>query len=155
MQVPHCAASATHAVPSLTVTSCLVCSHKHVRLPADLPCLPSSITCLSHLRNLDLSGNPLQEAPVQLRHLTSLTRLDLGRCDAKELLPAGLMLPRLQFLDLSDNQLASLPSDMALPSLQQLRLSYNQLQSLPDTLRLPSLVVIDLSTNAFRWVACE
>lgn len=118
---------------------------------AGLGRLPSSITCLVHLRHLELSGTYLTSGTVLLAglpHLTSLTRLRLAGCHLEEL-PAGMRLPRLLLLDLSRNQLARLPPDMALPSLQELLLQENCLQELPPGLRLPSL---NLGKNALRCV---
>jgi len=120
--------------------------------------LPQAVYSLADtLEVLDLSGNELAELPADLPRLRRLkvifasnnrfTRLPdvLGRCEALEMVgfkanqivdvPATALPPRLRWLILTDNRIATLPDELGRrPRLQKVALAGNRLRALPATL---------------------
>ena len=126
------------------------------------------------LEILDLSGNRLSSLPedfARLRRLEILFCSDnefghlpavLGECPALEMVgfkanriaqvDAAAFPPLLQWLILTDNQLAALPGSIGrCVRLQKLMLAGNQLEQLPDEMAAcTNLELIRLSANRFR-----
>ncbi|KAK7496123.1 hypothetical protein BaRGS_00012533 [Batillaria attramentaria] len=118
----------------------------------------TTITGLTALRSLDLSGNNdcvvLSEDIFD--HMSTLQCLRLAdmRLDQRFIMENGTRVLRtlglLERLDLSDNDLYRLPPDMlrAQPRLQTLALTGNRFQKVPTDLSLQThLSVLDLSDN--------
>nr|KAG5706045.1 hypothetical protein BaRGS_028154 [Batillaria attramentaria] len=118
----------------------------------------TTITGLTALRSLDLSGNNdcvvLSEDIFD--HMSTLQCLRLAdmRLDQRFIMENGTRVLRtlglLERLDLSDNDLYRLPPDMlrAQPRLQTLALTGNRFQEVPTDLSLQThLSVLDLSNN--------
>src|SRR4051794_33881031 len=96
------------------------------------------------LDELDLGGLDLGELPEELFALTNLKQLDLGVAKVVPGVPPGrnrltkldqrlfATLTKLEFLDLTANELTALPPDIgSLQSLQVLFVVSNKLASLP------------------------
>jgi Leucine-rich repeat (LRR) protein len=102
---------------------------------------------------LDLGGN-LLETVTGLQHLTHLTDLDLSG-NHLEQLPAGVeQLAQLASLDLSFNRLNVLDERIGqLANLENLQLSGNLLSSVPSSLgSLAKLNILNLGANRFATV---
>jgi Leucine-rich repeat (LRR) protein len=86
-----------------------------------LTSIPSDVFSRTDLERLDLSDNRLTGAPqAEIRHLQSLTVLDLSGNDLTGL-PAELgQLKNLEILDVSNNRLTGLPLELG--NLAQLRI---------------------------------
>ncbi|ESO83817.1 hypothetical protein LOTGIDRAFT_132941, partial [Lottia gigantea] len=116
---------------------------------------------LPNLRVLDLSGNDLSILNVEffdtvpnltyLRlHNTLLNNHFLIQSGSRLLSP----LTKLEFLDISNNGLASLPNDIfsELKNLQMIVLTYNKLISIPEVTSLMSLKHIHMSYNGLTTI---
>ncbi|MED7667808.1 hypothetical protein GXB78_11440 [Pseudomonas moraviensis subsp. stanleyae] len=69
-----------------------------------------AFAALKNLRSVDLSDNPLNNAP-DLSHFPQMTDVRLGNC-ALSKVPDGLLeLPRLMYADLSENAITELPGE--------------------------------------------
>ncbi|MBP6899445.1 MAG: serine/threonine-protein kinase [Burkholderiaceae bacterium] len=137
--------------------------------------LPRQVLALADtLQTLDLSGNALHALPEDFDRLHRLQRLFasdnrferlppvLGRCAQLELigfkanriaeLPDEALPPRLRWLILTDNALASLPEALGRrPRLQKLMLAGNRLRHLPASMGgLQSLELLRLAANDFQ-----
>jgi internalin A len=117
----------------------------HLRLTR----LPNSLQQLTHVANLDLSGNLLADLPGWFGALSRLTRLDLGRNRLPHIPGPIAGLRQLRFLGLDGNRLSSIPDWIFhLQELQFLSLGENRLTSLPVGLgALPRLTALDLAGN--------
>ncbi len=95
--------------------------------------LPESLSQLSQLEKLDLSGNRLTMLPESLSQLTQLQSLDLSSTQLATL-PEWLgQFTQLRSLRLSRNQLKTLPELVGrLVQLQSLQVYDNKLTELPD-----------------------
>jgi len=131
---------------------------RRLTLRARLRELPEEVYTLADtLEVLDLSGNELEDLPADLARLHQLkvifcsnnrfTRLPeaLGRCGSLEMVgfkanrivdaPAASLPPRLRWLTLTDNRIATLPDELGhRPRLQKLMLAGNRLRALPASL---------------------
>lgn len=131
---------------------------RHLRLAEGLTGFPPEIFSLADsLEILDLSGNRLTSLPDELPRLHRLRILFcsdnpfevlpavLGRCPQLEMIgfkanrihtvPGEALPPRLRWLILTDNRLASLPPEIGrCTRLQKLMLAGNQLTALPPEL---------------------
>ncbi|XP_031498025.1 receptor-like protein 19 [Nymphaea colorata] len=113
----------------------------------------SSLFQLSHLQNLDLSGNLVIGAILsRLSELTDLTDIRLSDCNLSGPIPESFkQLSSLTYLDLSRNGLSGeIPLGIVkLPNLQTLRLGNNKLNgSFPEFgNEFSPLVDVDLSYN--------
>jgi Leucine-rich repeat (LRR) protein len=118
-----------------------------------------TISALKNLRSLevlDLSSNFLDFVPIEsITGLRNLKRLNLGSNNIltiEENTFSSVELPKLEFLDLSRNQLANLNGKNILSGLltfKSLNLAYNQISNLPDNLFAKNnfLEVVDLQGN--------
>ena len=113
--------------------------------------IPECINLLNHLKELDVSGEFLNESslksiPESIGNLTSLQSLDLSSTQLSELPESIGNLTSLQSLDLSSTQLSELPESIVnLTSLQSLNLSSTQLSELPESIEnLSKLQGVDL-----------
>lgn len=100
------------------------------------------------LQFLSLDDNALDTIPQWVSNTPSLVHLSLANNVINHLAVAALTtLPRLQFLNLHKNRLASPPANMRLPMLRSLVLQGNPITSLPPDVfwELPSLEYLDLS----------
>lgn len=94
-----------------------------------LTAIPSDVFSRTELERLDLSGNKLSGAPqAEIRHLL-----------------------KLNYLDLSDNNLTGLPAELGqLNNLEVLDVSNNKLTGLPLELgNLTQLRILDLTGNPY------
>ena len=120
---------------------------------------------------LDLSGNELTALPSEIRMLTQLKKLILGKYKYDEdgrfmgfisnnlryLPPEIGLLNQLKELEIVDNQLSSLPAEIVqLSNLQSLNLSSNQLSSLPPEIgQLSNLQFLGLGKNQLSSLLAE
>jgi len=111
--------------------------------------LPSKISQLTKLTELNLAHNRFDSLPPELGEFASLTRLDLSNNQLAGLSPQIGRLANLTLLYLCHNQLATLPPELGqLANLTRLDLSHNPLSNLPPELgRLANLTRLDLSHN--------
>ena len=114
-----------------------------------LTALPDALARLTHLTELNVSGNRLTDLPGWLGELTALTEL---RASGNRLTAPPEPVARLTGLTrlvLSGNALTALPDWIAgLAALRDLALIGNQLEALPDALGdLASLTHLDVSYN--------
>lgn len=110
--------------------------------------IPGVLARLRELRQLGMHGMAqVREIPPALGDLRELERLFITGSQAVSVPPEILVLPRLEYCTLSNNQLESLPADIT-PSLRSLTLSGNRLAGLPDSLaQLPKLEYLDIESN--------
>jgi hypothetical protein len=112
----------------------LFCSH------CGLSSLPDSLSENPELISLVASSNCLATVP-DLPHIETLN-LSRNRLTAVPRLSS-----RVQFLDLSCNQIAELPNPLSYPMLITLDLSHNRLETWPAQALFPSLFSLKLSHN--------
>lgn len=96
--------------------------------------LPTALTSLPGLVELDLAATGLQTLPEDLSGLTSLRNLYLGDNRLPALPPGVTTLPALRYLNLDRNALTALPESVGnLRALRWVRLNGNRLTALPDS----------------------
>jgi hypothetical protein len=147
---------------------------RELKLSCGLTDFPDDIFGLaSTLEVLDLSGNALTGLPPDMGRFTKLEALfcsgnrferlppSLGDCPVLSQvgfratgmveLPAESLPPRLRWLTLTDNRLASVPGALGeRPALQKLMLAGNRLDGLPPSLEgAQSLELLRLAANRF------
>ncbi|WP_323149954.1 leucine-rich repeat domain-containing protein, partial [Pseudomonas oryzihabitans] len=112
--------------------------------------LPADLGRLHRLRILFCSGNPFTELPEVLGTLPNLEMIGFKACELEQVSAAALP-PRLRWLILTDNRIATLPTALgARPALQKLMLAGNQLEALPASMaELHQLELLRLSANRF------
>ncbi len=111
-----------------------------------LTALPEWIERLAHLRNLDLSGNQFKTLPKCLGDLARLEDLNLTECHLGEVPLIIRHLKNLKNLNLDKNGLRTVPDWISeLVSLNELYFSGNNLVHLPDSIG----DLLDLSLIAF------
>jgi Leucine-rich repeat (LRR) protein len=97
--------------------------------------VPDEVRSLSHLRELDLSGNYFASLPNEIHILNSLPNLSVLRLRRTHIqsLPAEIFsLTKLKILDVAENDLSEIPPEVgSLELLGELDLSRNWLSSLP------------------------
>ncbi|CAD7000690.1 unnamed protein product [Ceratitis capitata] len=118
--------------------------------------LPEEITTFSFLETLLLYHNTIRSIPESVKHLTSLTYLDL-RSNQLAALPREICFLPLQVLLVSNNRLASLPDELGrMDRLTDLDASYNQLSTLPARIgELRSLRSFSLRSNQLMYLPRE
>ncbi len=112
--------------------------------------LPADLGRLHRLRILFCSGNPFTELPEVLGTLPNLEMIGFKACELEQVSAAALP-PRLRWLILTDNRIATLPTTLGeRPALQKLMLAGNQLEALPASMaELHQLELLRLSANRF------
>lgn len=115
--------------------------------------MPEEITTFSFLETLLLYHNTIRSIPESVKHLTSLTYLDL-RSNQLSTLPRELCFLPLQVLLVSNNRLVSLPDELGrMDRLTDLDASYNQLTTLPARIgELRSLRSFSLRSNQLMYL---
>ncbi|XP_053960862.1 leucine-rich repeat and calponin homology domain-containing protein [Anastrepha ludens] len=118
--------------------------------------LPEEITTFSFLETLLLYHNTIRSIPESVKHLTSLTYLDL-RSNQLAALPREICFLPLQVLLVSNNRLAALPDELGrMDRLTDLDASYNQLSTLPARIgELRSLRSFSLRSNQLMYLPRE
>uniref|UniRef100_A0A1I8NW32 Calponin-homology (CH) domain-containing protein n=1 Tax=Stomoxys calcitrans TaxID=35570 RepID=A0A1I8NW32_STOCA len=118
--------------------------------------LPEEITTFSFLETLLLYHNTIRSIPESVKHLTSLTYLDL-RSNQLSSLPRELCFLPLQVLLVSNNRLTALPDELGrMDRLTDLDASYNQLTALPARIgELRSLRSFSLRSNQLMYLPRE
>ncbi|XP_019892111.2 leucine-rich repeat and calponin homology domain-containing protein isoform X2 [Musca domestica] len=118
--------------------------------------LPEEITTFSFLETLLLYHNTIRSIPESVKHLTSLTYLDL-RSNQLSSLPRELCFLPLQVLLVSNNRLTALPDELGrMDRLTDLDASYNQLTTLPARIgELRSLRSFSLRSNQLMYLPRE
>ncbi|XP_014103169.2 leucine-rich repeat and calponin homology domain-containing protein isoform X1 [Bactrocera oleae] len=118
--------------------------------------LPEEITTFSFLETLLLYHNTIRSIPESVKHLTSLTYLDL-RSNQLAALPREICFLPLQVLLVSNNRLATLPDELGrMERLTDLDASYNQLSTLPARIgELRSLRSLSLRSNQLMYLPRE
>ncbi|GMI65475.1 hypothetical protein like AT5G17680 [Hibiscus trionum] len=112
--------------------------------------IPSGISCLSSLKQIDLSGNNFASIPASLTRLSKLHFLGLSNCSLCNLSEGDILsLSSLKSLDLSGNNFISIPASLTrLSKLSYLRLSNcRELKSLPELLTSVTSVWVDGCTS--------
>ncbi|XP_062266329.1 leucine-rich repeat-containing protein 69 isoform X2 [Platichthys flesus] len=135
-EVPQC-------VLSLTNLSVLLNNNR-------ITALPSQLTSLQHLAELNLGNNALKEIPAVLRHLESLKKLYLFRNQITEVSPEVMAaLRNLVVLNLNHNQIQRLPPEIkSLRKLRHLSVLDNNLEEVPAELGLlTKLSEMNLTSN--------
>ncbi|XP_037928211.1 leucine-rich repeat and calponin homology domain-containing protein isoform X2 [Teleopsis dalmanni] len=118
--------------------------------------LPEEITTFSFLETLLLYHNSIRSIPESVKHLTSLTYLDL-RSNQLSVLPREICFLPLHVLLVSNNRLTSLPDELGrMERLTDLDASYNQLSALPARIgELYSLRSFSLRCNQLMYLPRE
>jgi Leucine-rich repeat (LRR) protein len=114
--------------------------------------LPESLSQLTQLKSLDLTGNQLRALPDWLGRFIHLQSLNLSGNQLTALPESLVQLTHLQSLNLAGNQLTALPEWLGrLTQLLTLTLSGHELTVLPEWLgRLTQLQSLNLSNNQLR-----
>ncbi|NJR68835.1 MAG: GTPase [Synechococcales cyanobacterium CRU_2_2] len=110
---------------------------------------PEELQLLTHLRELDLSGNPLGCCPDWIGKFGLLEQLQLTSIGLSEIPDSLAALTNLTELWLHSNQITSIPDSFAaLTNLTCLDLEKNQITDIPVVLQaLPKLAQLDLRGN--------
>ncbi len=113
--------------------------------------LPDDLGRLTKLEALFCSGNRFERLPPSLGDCPALTQVGFRATGMVEV-PAEALPPRLRWLTLTDNRLASLPEALGeRPALQKLMLAGNRLDRLPASLRgAERLELLRLAANRFE-----
>ncbi|KAM4617137.1 p53-induced death domain-containing protein 1 [Discoglossus pictus] len=120
-----------------------------------LQTLPDAIGQLENLTILSVMSNQLTQLPETIGQLRNLQKLYLSK-NKLESLPGGIGgLQACTDLDLSENNLRELPETIGdLQALKELYLCSNILVNVPESLaRLPYLKLLDLTVNQLRSVS--
>ena len=136
---------------------CRLTSLEHLDISRNtISLLPPEIRELRALHTLSLSGNKLQNLPMEALASMPLRNLDASRnCLKGALFPlecGGLF--ELKGLDVSFNALTSITEQslLELPNLQALNVSENRLKSLPHFTGLPVLITLTAEGNQISAV---
>ena len=120
--------------------------------------LPDDLGRFRALRALFCSGTPFARLPPVLGECEALGQVGFRGCGIAEV-PAEALPPRLRWLTLTDNRIATLPDALGQrPRLQKLMLSGNALSRLPETLEGHGrLELVRFASNRFErlpsWLA--
>jgi hypothetical protein len=115
-----------------------------------LTALPDDMGRLHRLRILFGSGNRLDRLPPSLGGCPALSQIGFRGCGIAEV-PAESLPPKLRWLTLTDNRIATVPPALGeRPLLQKLMLAGNRLSRVPDSLAdAANLELLRLSANRF------
>jgi hypothetical protein len=125
-----------------------------------LSSLPEDFGRLTRLRVLFGSGNRFAILPPALGDCAALSQLGFRGTGMREV-PAEALPPRLRWLTLTDNAIATLPDALGRrPHLQKLMLAGNALAALPESLaEAPALELLRIGANRFAalpgWLAAH
>lgn len=116
----------------------------------DLTELPESLNRLTHLKMINLYGNPLRTLPSWFSRFRQLEGLQIGGIELSDFPEVLRNLKQLKWIRIHNNLLVELPSWVGeLTELTSLDLSGNQLTDLPDEIfKLKNLVYLDLGLIA-------
>ena len=119
--------------------------------------LPAEIGNLTNLTELYLRNNQLKDLPAEIGNLTNLTLLILESNQLKDLPAEIVNLTNLTRLDLDNNQLEDLPAEIVnLTNLTGLYLANNRLEDLPaEIVNLTNLTRLDLDNNQLEDLPAE
>ncbi|KAK0163586.1 hypothetical protein PV327_007254 [Microctonus hyperodae] len=119
--------------------------------------LPKTFAPMIGLRELNLSGNRLEEFPSQILSLSALKYLYLGGNTIKEIKKDIWKMEKLQILSMGGNRLTEVPSTVGrLISLQALILCDNMLENLPRSIaNLKNLKSLLLHKNRLKTLPTE
>ena len=109
-----------------------------------LTSLPDDLGQLTSLKNLAATDNRLKALPSSIGGCVSLEELSLGKNQLTELPLELAMCANLSKLVVSQNCLTAVPRELLLPTLEMLDLSDNQIEALP-----PGMGVLTNLTNLF------
>lgn len=99
----------------------------------DLNHLPSELTKLNNIQELDLGFNKFDTIPDQIYKLSSLTKLDLKGNNISEISREILKLKNLKSLYIDDNEIAEIPSFLFdANNLEIINFANNPIQNVPD-----------------------
>lgn len=113
--------------------------------------MPSELWNLTHLTELDMSGNSFFNVPAGLWQLTNLTKLGLSYSQLTKLPNEISQLTKLTELDIAGNELNNLPASIGqLRNLVKLNVGSNSLTSLPVEIeQLINLTKLNIRSNKF------
>ncbi|MBS7792757.1 leucine-rich repeat-containing serine/threonine-protein kinase [Roseococcus sp. SDR] len=120
--------------------------------------LPADFGNLRRLRVLFGSNNRFARLPPALGDCAELSQVGFRATRMREV-PAEALPPKLRWLTLTDNHIASLPAALGgRPALQKLMLAGNELNALPESLaEAPALELLRIGANRFEalpgWLA--
>ncbi|XP_007949936.1 leucine-rich repeat-containing protein 2 [Orycteropus afer afer] len=120
-----------------------------------ISCLPAEIGCLKNLRELNVSFNHLKSIPPELGDCENLEKLDFsGNLELTELPFELSNLKQVTFVDLSVNKFSSIPiCVLRMSRLQWLDISNNDLNDLPQDIdRLEELQTFLLYKNKLTYL---
>ena len=117
-----------HKVEKLVQIPADVCELNQLQRNNKLTTLPESVSKLTNLTSLNLSGNNLKTLPESFGELTNLTSLGLSNNQLTKLPESVDKLTNLTSLDVNNNKLTKLPESFGeLTNLTSLDLRNNQL----------------------------
>nr|XP_055024807.1 leucine-rich repeat-containing protein 2 isoform X2 [Misgurnus anguillicaudatus] len=117
--------------------------------------LPAEIGKLTSLRELNVSYNKLLSIPAELGDCENLERLEMTANINLTELPFELShLKKLQYLDMSENQFATIPiCVLRMENLTFLDISNNRLKDLPEDIdRIEALETVFLHRNKIKYI---
>ena len=113
--------------------------------------VPKSISCLTQLRKIDLSGEFHNKAsfsslPYTIGDLEYLQYIDLSSSMIRVIPDTIINLPALKELDLSNTEISELPEGIGnVKSLERLNLSWSRIHRLPESIgNLTNLRILNL-----------
>ncbi|MEM6251278.1 MAG: COR domain-containing protein, partial [Cyanobacteria bacterium P01_D01_bin.156] len=117
-----------------------------------LDILPSEISELQYLLNLEIRRNQFTKLPTEIFRLKNLERLDVYWNRLTTVSEEIYQLQKLKYLNLSENQITKIPDEIfQLKSLVKLELQKNSLSQIPIEIdRLPNLKSLNISNNKLR-----
>jgi Leucine-rich repeat (LRR) protein len=118
--------------------------------------IPKSISVLSNLKILDLSGNDFKFLPTEIKKLKKLEEIYLNNdfnADINQEIRVLSKLPNLKILHLENDSIGILPKSInSLKKLEKLYLNNNNLTEFPEFLsKNKKLIFIDMKNNPLLW----
>lgn len=97
---------------------------------------------------LDLSGKGLSELPTEITQLTNITELNLENNEFNSIPVEVFQLTKLANLNISNNNISTIPAEInSLVSLQRLDVSSNDLRTISSDISLPTLSIFITEGN--------